>query len=71
MKSKLLYEIASFFFLFLSEILDFCDFVAPTPEEEESRTTAVQRVSDVIKHIWPDCKVYMLHLVHKNVIYYY
>ncbi|KAJ3704269.1 hypothetical protein LUZ61_007974 [Rhynchospora tenuis] len=39
------------------EILDFCDFVAPTPEEEESRTVAVQRVSDVIKHIWPDCKV--------------
>ncbi|XP_078168736.1 nucleotidyltransferase family protein isoform X2 [Carex rostrata] len=41
------------------EILDFCDFVAPTPEEEESRTAAVKRVSDVIKHIWSDCKVEM------------
>lgn len=51
-----------FLLFFVSEILDFCDFVAPTPEEEESRTAAVQRVSDVIKHIWSDCKVYTLLL---------
>ncbi|KAL8223678.1 hypothetical protein R6Q57_019153 [Mikania cordata] len=39
------------------EILDFCDFLSPTAEEEVSRNTAVESVSDVIKYIWPDCKV--------------
>lgn len=40
-----------------AEILDFCDFVSPTPEEQASRSAAVQRVFEVVKHIWPDCKV--------------
>ncbi|KAJ1284718.1 hypothetical protein BS78_03G226700 [Paspalum vaginatum] len=39
------------------EILDFCDFISPSPEEQSSRTNAVQDVSDVVKHIWPQCKV--------------
>ncbi|KAI3525162.1 hypothetical protein L2E82_02413 [Cichorium intybus] len=39
------------------EILDFCDFLSPTPEEQVSRDTAVESVSDVIKYIWPKCKV--------------
>ncbi|KAG2590717.1 terminal nucleotidyltransferase 4B-like [Panicum virgatum] len=39
------------------EILDFCDFISPSTEEQSSRTAAVQAVSDVIKHIWPQCKV--------------
>lgn len=39
------------------EILDFCDFISPSPEEQSSRTAAVQDVSDVVKHIWPQCKV--------------
>lgn len=39
------------------EILDFCDFLSPTPEEEASRNSAIERVSDVIKYIWPRCKV--------------
>ncbi|XP_047057031.1 terminal nucleotidyltransferase 4B-like [Lolium rigidum] len=39
------------------EILDFCDFISPSAEEESSRTAAVQAVSDVVKHIWPHCKV--------------
>nr|XP_043623972.1 terminal nucleotidyltransferase 4B [Erigeron canadensis] len=39
------------------EILDFCDFLSPTAEEQVSRTTAVESVSDVIKYIWPKCKV--------------
>ncbi|XP_073006870.1 uncharacterized protein [Typha latifolia] len=39
------------------EILDFCDFVSPTPEEQASRSAAVQSVFEVVKHIWPQCKV--------------
>ncbi|KAK9674453.1 hypothetical protein RND81_12G233500 [Saponaria officinalis] len=39
------------------EILDFCDFLSPTPEEGRSRDAAIQRVSDVIKYIWPSCRV--------------
>ncbi|KAI3774984.1 hypothetical protein L1987_49551 [Smallanthus sonchifolius] len=39
------------------EILDFCDFLSPTAEEQLSRNTAVESVSDVIKYIWPNCKV--------------
>ncbi|CAD6237523.1 unnamed protein product [Miscanthus lutarioriparius] len=39
------------------EILDFCDFISPSTEEQSSRTAAVQDVSDVVKHIWPQCKV--------------
>ncbi|OEL19311.1 Non-canonical poly(A) RNA polymerase PAPD5 [Dichanthelium oligosanthes] len=38
------------------EILDFCDFISPSTEEQSSRTAAVQAVSDVVKHIWPQCK---------------
>ncbi|KAL9232429.1 hypothetical protein vseg_007543 [Gypsophila vaccaria] len=39
------------------EILDFCDFLSPTPEEGKSRDSAIQRVSDVIRYIWPNCRV--------------
>ncbi|KAE8790070.1 non-canonical poly(A) RNA polymerase PAPD5 [Hordeum vulgare] len=39
------------------EILDFCDFISPSAEEQSSRTAAVKAVSDVVKHIWPHCKV--------------
>ncbi|XP_076943790.1 uncharacterized protein LOC143614163 [Bidens hawaiensis] len=39
------------------EILDFCDFLSPTAEEQVSRNAAVEGVSDVIKYIWPNCKV--------------
>ncbi|XP_062206474.1 uncharacterized protein LOC133908454 [Phragmites australis] len=39
------------------EILDFCDFISPSAEEQSSRTAALQAVSDVVKHIWPQCKV--------------
>ncbi|XP_020105988.1 non-canonical poly(A) RNA polymerase PAPD5 isoform X1 [Ananas comosus] len=39
------------------EILDFCVFVSPTPEEQASRAAAVHSVFEVIKHIWPQCKV--------------
>ncbi|OVA14928.1 PAP/25A-associated [Macleaya cordata] len=39
------------------EILDFCDFLSPTPEEQASRNTAVDSVFDVIKYIWPHCNV--------------
>ncbi|GJN18103.1 hypothetical protein PR202_gb05228 [Eleusine coracana subsp. coracana] len=38
------------------EILDFCDFISPSAEEQSSRSAAVQAVSDVVKHIWPQCK---------------
>ncbi|KAF5776975.1 putative polynucleotide adenylyltransferase [Helianthus annuus] len=39
------------------EILDFCDFLSPTAEEQVSRNAAVESVSDVIKYIWHDCKI--------------
>ncbi|KAH7292284.1 hypothetical protein KP509_29G060500 [Ceratopteris richardii] len=39
------------------EIISFCDLVSPTKEDEELRTAAVQRVSDVIKSIWTKCQV--------------
>ncbi|KAL3638398.1 hypothetical protein CASFOL_017769 [Castilleja foliolosa] len=38
------------------EILDFCDFLSPTPEEQESRNAAIASVSDVIKYIWPNAE---------------
>lgn len=39
------------------EIVDFCDFLSPTPEEQDARNTAIERVSDVIKYIWSNCEV--------------
>uniref|UniRef100_A0A0D9V408 polynucleotide adenylyltransferase n=1 Tax=Leersia perrieri TaxID=77586 RepID=A0A0D9V408_9ORYZ len=39
------------------EILDFCEFISPSAEEQSSRTAAVKAVSNVVKHIWPHCKV--------------
>lgn len=44
----------------MSEILDFCDFLSPTPEEDASRNAAVERVADVIRYIWPNCRVFLL-----------
>ncbi|CAK9211941.1 unnamed protein product [Sphagnum troendelagicum] len=39
------------------EIVDFCEFVAPTEEEQQQRKAAVERVSAVVKLIWPSCQV--------------
>lgn len=39
------------------EILDFCEFLSPTPEEEASRSASVESVFDVVKYIWPECEV--------------
>ncbi|KAG8386317.1 hypothetical protein BUALT_Bualt03G0136400 [Buddleja alternifolia] len=39
------------------EILDFCDFLSPTPEEQDSRNAAIDSVFDVIKYIWPSAEV--------------
>ncbi|KAI4322932.1 hypothetical protein L6164_022580 [Bauhinia variegata] len=39
------------------EILDFCEFLSPTPEEQAARDKAIETVSKVIKHIWPHCEV--------------
>ncbi|VFQ80047.1 unnamed protein product [Cuscuta campestris] len=38
------------------EIIDFCDFLSPSQEEQEARNAAVERVFDVIKYIWPESK---------------
>lgn len=38
------------------EIIDFCDFLSPTLEEQDSRNAAIERVFHVIKYIWPNCK---------------
>ncbi|KAJ1401898.1 polymerase, nucleotidyl transferase domain [Sesbania bispinosa] len=39
------------------EIVDFCEFLSPTPEEKAERNMAIESVSEVIKHIWPHCQV--------------
>ncbi|KAJ9671651.1 hypothetical protein PVL29_025384 [Vitis rotundifolia] len=39
------------------EILDFCDFLSPTPEEQSARNAAIESVFNVIRYIWPNCKV--------------
>ncbi|XP_059301184.1 uncharacterized protein LOC132053251 isoform X1 [Lycium ferocissimum] len=38
------------------EIIDFCEFLSPTPEEQASRNEAIECVFDVIRYIWPNCK---------------
>ncbi|CAN4087390.1 unnamed protein product [Withania somnifera] len=38
------------------EIIDFCEFLSPTPEEQASRNEAIECVFDVIRYIWPKCK---------------
>ncbi|KAH7860969.1 hypothetical protein Vadar_020089 [Vaccinium darrowii] len=38
-------------------ILDFCNFLSPTPEEQASRNAAVWSVFEVVQYIWPNCKV--------------
>ncbi|GAB2229923.1 hypothetical protein Droror1_Dr00014179 [Drosera rotundifolia] len=37
------------------EILDFCEFLSPTLEEQALRTAAIDSVFDVIEYIWPNC----------------
>lgn len=44
--------------VYVAEILDFCDFLSPTPEEQSARNAAIESVFDVIKYIWPNCKVF-------------
>ncbi|XP_020597048.1 non-canonical poly(A) RNA polymerase PAPD5 [Phalaenopsis equestris] len=39
------------------EILDFSEFVSPTPEEQAKRDTALGCVVQVVKYIWPHCRV--------------
>ncbi|KAK4398384.1 Terminal nucleotidyltransferase 4A [Sesamum angolense] len=39
------------------EILDFCHFLSPTGEEQQSRNAAIESVFDVIKYIWPNAEV--------------
>lgn len=41
----------------VAEILDFCDFLSPTPEEQSARNAAIESVFNVIRYIWPNCKV--------------
>ncbi|KAB2070437.1 hypothetical protein ERO13_A08G145700v2 [Gossypium hirsutum] len=50
----------------VAEIVDFCDFLSPTPEEQAARDAAVHSVFDVIKYIWPACKVMILESGIKN-----
>jgi len=40
-----------------TEIAEFCRFLEPTAEERDARTTATQRVSDVVTAIWPTGQV--------------
>ncbi|TYI27704.1 hypothetical protein E1A91_A05G192600v1 [Gossypium mustelinum] len=50
----------------VAEIVDFCDFLSPTPEEQAARDAAVHSIFDVIKYIWPACKVMILESGIKN-----
>ncbi|XP_017648226.1 uncharacterized protein LOC108488459 [Gossypium arboreum] len=50
----------------VAEIVDFCDFLSPTPEEQAARDAAVHSVFYVIKYIWPACKVMILESGIKN-----
>lgn len=43
--------------LCIAEMVDFCDFLSPTPEEQAARDAAVNSVFDVIKYIWPSSRV--------------
>lgn len=45
------------FCCFSAEIVDFCDFLSPTREEQTLRNEAVESVFGVIKYIWPSSKV--------------
>ncbi|KAG8474543.1 hypothetical protein CXB51_031349 [Gossypium anomalum] len=40
----------------IAEIVDFCDFLSPTPEEQVARDAALYSIFDVIKYIWPACR---------------
>ncbi|KAK5776389.1 hypothetical protein PVK06_044348 [Gossypium arboreum] len=40
----------------VAEIVDFCDFLSPTPEEQAARDAALHSVFDVIKYIWLACR---------------
>jgi len=42
-----------------AEIVDFCEFLSPTPEEKAKRDAAIESVFEVIKHIWPHCQVWL------------
>ncbi|XP_057838060.2 uncharacterized protein LOC131048186 isoform X2 [Cryptomeria japonica] len=50
-------KITSPLLLLHQEIIDFCHFLSPTPEEQAARLAAIGRVSDVVKSIWPNCEV--------------
>ena len=41
----------------IAEIVDFCDFISITPEEQAARDAALDSVFGVIKYIWPACRV--------------
>ncbi|CAK7327636.1 unnamed protein product [Dovyalis caffra] len=52
-----LHKVSSYLMVADAEIVDFCDFLSPTQEEQASRAEAVRCVFNVIKYIWPNCKV--------------
>ncbi len=39
------------------EILDFVEFIKPTPEEEAKRSGVVRRIQDVMKGLWPKAQL--------------
>ncbi|KAG6393761.1 hypothetical protein SASPL_144330 [Salvia splendens] len=45
---------ALYWYFLLLKILDFCEFLSPTAEEQESRNAAIKSVFDVINYIWPN-----------------
>lgn len=59
-------QFSCFLMLVHAEIIDFCDFLSPTPEEQTSRNAAIESVSDVIKYIWGNAKVRLVICLYKT-----
>ncbi len=43
------------------EIKDFYEYISPRPEEEHMRQEVVTRIHRVIKDLWPNAEVSVLH----------
>lgn len=67
-QNRMKFQYSFFFIIFFNlccdawcaEIVDFCEFLSPTPEEKAKRDVAIESVFEVIKHIWPHCQVMVI-----------
>ena len=40
-----------------AEIVEFCKFLEPTPEEEDARESSLERISDLVKSMFPSARI--------------